>query len=611
MNLEAKLKHLPIEPGVYRMLDAKGTIIYVGKALSLRARVRSYFRSPHAHSPKTKALVRNIANFEVITTDSEVEALILEQNMIKEHQPRYNVNLKDDKKYPYIRISSDPFPLVEVTRFKRRDGGTYYGPYTNVKDMRHTVDTLRRVFPTRTCKHVKPHSNTERACLNFHINRCPGVCIGNINEQEYAQTIKKIRRFLAGNPKEIESVLKEEMQLAATHMEYERAATIRDRLQELAAVSTRQKVLDTENIDRDIFAMARQDNQVCGLVLHMRSGKLIGNRHFYLTGDIMKDDAELTAHFLKQYYIDTNNIPREIYLQHHLDDETTVRAWLETIRKDRVTIVVPQKGERFRLLELATRNAKLHLHELLVQREKIKGKIPYNVEQLQKDLHLKKAPRLIEGMDISNTSGTDAVGSLVVFKDGRPLKKSYRHYKIKTIEGPDDFGMMREVVRRRYQRIKNEHGTFPDLIMVDGGKGQLSTVVEELAAIGLQHIPVIGLAKKLEEVFLPGIQDPQNIPKHSSGLKMLQALRDEAHRFAITYHKKLRSKRTFRSVLDDIPGIGVKTRTLLLKTLGSVDTIKSADIKTLSQVTGIGPAQAEKIHQWFHQENTSEKGTEK
>jgi excinuclease ABC subunit C len=599
MDLTEKLSQLPASPGVYQMKDAKGLIIYVGKALSLRSRVRSYFADDHADAPRTRALVAKIADIQTLITDSETEALVLEQNLIKEHRPRYNVNLKDDKKYPFIKITNEPFPRVQVTRYKKRDGAKYFGPYTNTRDMRKTIATLNRVFPTRTCGKVLPAKKPERPCLNQHIGRCLGPCAGLVGEAEYTGMVLNVREYLSGRMTNVREVLEQRMAQLSGRQLYEQAAGVRDLLTEFESAAEKQKVFSQDEADRDIFAMARQDHSACGLVLQMRAGKLIGSRHFFIEKPEEHTDPEIIGSFLKQYYADTDYVPREIFLSMEPEDRTAILTWLESLRNGKITLFVPQKGEKHRLLELAARNAELLLTELLVQREKTKGRVPFAVEQLMKDLHLPKPPRRIEAIDISNISGQDAVGSLVVFKDGKPLKSDYRRFKIKTVTGPDDFAMVREVVERRYSRRKDDGAQLPDLVLIDGGKGQLSSAKEVLDQMELRDLPVIGLAKRLEEVFLPGLSDPQNIPKHSSSLKLLQAIRDEAHRFAVAYHHKLRELRTITSELDEIPGIGAKAKQALLRAFGSVAKIKETAAADMITQAGLGPKQAQAVWAWF------------
>jgi excinuclease ABC subunit C len=599
MDLTEKLAQLPASPGVYLMKDGKGVIIYVGKALSLRSRVRSYFVDDHADAPKTRALVAKIADIDLLVTDSETEALVLEQNLIKEHRPRYNVNLKDDKKYPFIKITSEPFPRIQVTRFKKKDNAKYFGPYTNTRDMRKTIATLNKVFPTRTCNKVLPAKKLERPCLNQHIGRCLGPCTGLVSEADYTILVQNVRDYLSGRLANVREVLEQRMAQLSGQQLYEQAAGVRDLLTEFEASAEKQKVFSMDEADRDVFAVARQDHSACGLVLQMRAGKLIGSRHFFIEKPEEHSDAEIAGSFLKQYYADTDYIPREIYLSLELEDQAAILAWLESRRSGKVTLFVPQKGEKHRLLELAARNAELLLTELLVQREKTRGRIPFAVEQLKKDLRLPQPPRRIEAIDISNISGQDAVGSLVVFKDGKPLKSDYRRFKIKTVTGPNDFAMVREVVERRYGRRKQEGALLPDLVLIDGGKGQLSSAKEVLDQMDLRDLPVIGLAKRLEEVFMPGLADPQNIPKHSSSLKLLQAVRDEAHRFAVAYHHKLRQLRTITSELDDIPGIGVKAKQALLRAFGSVAKIREAKAEDMTAQAGIGAKQAQAVWAWF------------
>ena len=593
-TIQERLQSVPQKPGVYLMKDRKGEIIYIGKASSLRNRVRSYFQPSAPFHPRLNTLRRKIADFNYIVTDSEVEALILEANLIKEHKPRYNVNLKDDKKYPYIAISREPYPRIYVTRKLRDDGTEYFGPYTDVKAMRRTLDTLRRVIPVRTCRWKLPDQRPPRPCLNFQIKRCVGPCQGLISPEDYARLVEEARLFLKGRSDELVKTLQEKMEQASRELKFELAAQFRDRLADLQSVLVRQKVFILKKEDRDIISIAWEQDDAIGVVMELRGGKLLDRKHYHLGGVARFSREEVLSAFVRQFYLSAVTIPPEIHLPFHIEDEPAIAAWLSRRRGGKVRICVPQRGDKAKLVGMVTKNAELLLTEWQLKRERT---LPHTVVALQKDLRLPTPPRRIEALDISNLGGTDAVGSVICFQDGRPKKSQYRRFKIKTVEGQDDYAMINEVVQRRFSDLKQQNQPLPDLLVVDGGKGQLSSAVAALNELGISNQPVIGLAKRLEEVFLPGLPDPQNIPKSSSSLKLLQAVRDEAHRFAVSYHRKLRGKKITRSALDQIPGIGPARKAALLKNFGSVRQIAQAPAEQIAQVKGIGLHLAQIISQ--------------
>ena len=599
-DIKTKLENLPANPGVYLMKDASGRIIYVGKAKSLRNRVRAYFHDSPPYHPKIATLISKISDFDILATDSEMEALILEANLIKEYKPRYNVNLKDDKRYPYLKVTDEPFPMVLVVRRVKKDKAKYFGPYTNVKAMRNILRILRRIFPLRSCNHAIPSTRKIKLCLDYHIKRCLGPCEGKVTEEEYHEIIKNVLLFLSGKNNLLLEHLQKKMNEYSIREEFEKAATVRDQIKALESVTERQKVADVGKVDRDIIAFARDNKDISVVTLQIREGILIGRQNFHLTGFVESTDPEILSTFLRQYYMHSAVIPPQIVLPTEMDDQEMIQTWLSSRREGRVKIIVPQRGEKVKLLEMASYNARLSLNELLLQRSEAKKKVPSVIRSLEKDLYLSVPPRRIIALDISNLGTSDAVGSLVFFQDGRPLKSQYRKFRIKTVEGQDDFAMMSEVVRRYFSRLTEEKKEYPDLVLVDGGKGQLSSVVQTLNGLRIKNQHAVALAKRLDEVFLPERSDPLMIPKGSASLRLLQRIRDEAHRFAVQYHRKLRKKRTIQSELDQISGVGPARRNILLKHFGSVEKIKQASLEDLLHTEGVNKKVAGNIHRHFH-----------
>ncbi len=582
------------------MKDVSGKIIYVGKAKSLRSRVRAYFQDAPASDPKTSALVSKISDFDFLATDSEMEALILEANLIKEHRPRYNVNLRDDKRYPYLKVTDEPFPRVLVVRRIRRDKAKYFGPYTNVKAMRHTLKILRRVFSIRSCNWDIPSSRKIKLCLDYHIKRCPGPCQGKISAGDYGETIKNVLLFLSGKNSLLMEHLKQKMNHHSAREEYEQAACIRDQINALESVVERQKVADLDQTDRDIVAFAREAQDISVVTLQIREGILIGRQTFHLTASNQSTDQEVLSTFLRQYYMHSAVIPPEVILPGPVGDQTMIEDWLSSRRGGKARMVIPQRGEKVRLLEMALNNARLSLSEIRLQRAAAREELPAAIKSLKKDLYLSVAPRRIAAFDISNLGSSDAVGSLVFFGDGRPRKSRYRRFKIRTVKGQDDFAMMGEVVGRYFRQLTEEERQYPDLVLIDGGKGQLSAAVGALKQMGLKGQNLAALAKRLDEVFLPDRSDPLMIPKGSVSLKLLQRIRDEAHRFAVDYHRRLRQKRITKSELDQIPGVGPARKQALLKRFRSVEGIKRAKLGELMQTEGLGRRVADRIYKHFH-----------
>lgn len=603
-TLQEKLDNLPKKPGCYMFKDSKGKIIYIGKAKVLQNRVRSYFQNGRLEGPKLERLKSKIADLETIVTDSEMEALILEMNLIKEYKPRYNVNLKDDKSYPYIRVTNERFPRIFPTRKIIRDGSRYFGPYTDVGAMRNLLKSVKRLFPIRSCNYDLTEDAVAKKkyklCLDYYIKKCDGPCEGLIGEKEYKETVEQIVKFINGKNNQVVVELKEKMWRLAEAKRYEDAARVRDQIQSIEEFQYKQKVVTDDATDRDIVTVALEGEDACGVVFKVRDGKILGRQHFYLNGVEEEPYENVVASFLKQFYLKSDFIPDEIYLPVEIPETEPVENWLSEKAERAVRLIHPKIGQKAKLMEMGMKNAHLLLEELKLQKLKQKDYIPHNVKALQRDLHLKHPPRRIECFDVSNIQGTNPVASMVTFVNGRPKKSDYRRFKIKIKETPDDFAMMAEAVRRRYSGSLAEKLEPPDLILVDGGKGQLSTVVEVLAKLNRSEWPVAALAKRLDEVFVPGASDPQNIPKTSSGLKLLQHIRDEAHRFAVTYHRTLRRKRTIQSAVDAIPGVGPARRRALIKHFGSVSSLREATVDEIELVEGISHDLAKKIWEHFH-----------
>ncbi|HVN48648.1 MAG TPA: excinuclease ABC subunit UvrC [Bacteroidota bacterium] len=600
LTLAEKLDALPAKPGVYQFKNADGKIIYVGKAQSLRNRVRQYFQKSRTPDPKTDAMVSKVADVELTVTDSEVEALILESNLIKQIKPRYNVLLKDDKSYPYIVITNEQFPRVFVTRRKIL-GGKYFGPYTDVKSMRFALKTIRDIFMIRSCNDEFTEAaiakHKYKVCLDYHIKKCEGPCEGFVTREYYQSMIDQVARVLRGKVHSAIDTLQNEMQHFSDELRFEDAAKIRDKIHALSVYEGKQKMVDAREADRDIIAVASKEDDACIVVFKVREGKVIASQHHYLVNVEMTPAANLLEYFLTQHYSDEEDIPTEIVLSDVMDSTNSVEEWLRQKTRTTISIETPQAGEKAKLIAMAKANAQFWLDELAVHRLKRGDFIPHAVQALQRDLRLSAPPRRIECFDISNTQGTDTVASMVVFVDGAPRKSEYRKFKIQSVDGPNDFASMREVVERRYTRVKERGESFPDLIVVDGGKGQLSSAVEVLLHLELHHVPIIGLAKRLEEVFVPRESEALLLPKTSSSLRLLQRVRDEAHRFAITYHRTVRSKRILQTELDLIKGVGKKHAQELLEAFGSVTGVRFATEEQLADV--VGQSVATKIMEYF------------
>ena len=595
--LAEKLKLLPDSPGVYIMKDAHGKIIYVGKAVVLKNRVRQYFQSNRSQAPKVHAMVSHIADFETIMTANEVESLILEANLIKKHRPRYNIRLKDDKSYPYVKVTvQEDFPRVFITRRVMHDGARYFGPYTNVTALRDSLKLLRRLFPLRTCR-IMP----ERPCLEYHIKRCLAPCVGKVSQEDYGAMIRAVLLFLEGRTDDVERALERRMQHAAQAYHFEIAARLRDQLAAVRAATQRQNIV-TGAGDQDAIGMARSSVGVCVQIFFIRSGKMIGREHFLLRGSEEESDVDVLRAFLEQYYNQATFVPREVLLPQVLADadREVIQNWLsEKKGGGRVVLLTPQRGTKRDLIVMATGNAEKFLADEQTRQSLSDQQTMGAVEELGRYLGLEKAPYRMECFDISHNQGQETVASMVVFEGGLPKKSDYRRFKIKSAEGkPDDFLSMREVTTRRYVGLPEEE--LPDLIVIDGGKGQLSSALEIIRMeAGHKDVPVVGLAKQFELIFTEGRPDPIELPRRSASLYLIQRIRDEAHRFAITFHRKLRSKRNLVSVLDHIVGVGPKRRQSLWTHFGTLDKIKAASIEELAAAPGMNRPAAEAVFHFF------------
>lgn len=601
-HIQGILKTLPEKPGVYIMKNAAGQIIYVGKAIILKNRVRSYFQESKDHTPKTRKLVSQIADLEWIVVGSELEALILEMNLIKKYRPRFNIRLKDDKRYPYIKVSlAAAFPKVTVTRQMINDGSHYFGPYTSVWAVHQTLDVLRHLFPYLTCdREITGHD--ARPCLYYDIKLCSGPCIGAIDQAGYRRLIDDLCAFLDGHTEPIVERLRQEMTQAAEGMQFEKAAALRDQINAIDRVVEKQKVITSDQRDSDVLAMARSDGEACVQIFFIRNGKLIGREYFVLEGTEETPDAEVISEFMKQFYSEAASIPEQVLLPNEIEEAQIIKQWMKSKRGGKkVEISVPKSGTSQDLVKMATENAVETLQALRVQWEADKNKQTQALTELQQALGIEKPLNRIECYDISNTQGTASVGSMVVFEQGTPAKNMYRHFNIKTVVGPNDFASMEEVLTRRFKRwqatqeqhavgakIDPSFSVLPDLLIVDGGKGQLGRAMIVLDEFGLSDkITLVGLAKQQEELFRPNVDTSLLLPRHSQALYLVQRVRDEAHRFAITAHRKARGKLGVASRLDAIPGIGPQRRKALLTHFGSIEGIRNATLEELTQVAGI------------------------
>jgi excinuclease ABC subunit C len=609
IGVKSKVKHLPQAPGVYMFKDSGGRMLYIGKAKRLRNRVRSYFQTSANHDGRIRVMIRKIDDLEVIITDSEAEALILENNLIKKHHPRYNVMYRDDKSYPYICITDDERPRVFSTRTIINDGSKYYGPYDSVMHMKRMLETIRKTFNLCTCAVSRKNINRARngappwhSCFDDYLERCSG----DWKLSEYRATIDKVERMLNGRTSGLIRSIKEEMHIASDALEFEQAARLRDSYEALKRYSRNMKMVSSKKVDRDIFAILvdKDISEACGVLFRVREGKLLGKFHRFLQNIEHLGQGTLLQSFVEDYYtgskdLGSGSVPDEVYVSDELPDGEPLRQYLEQKKGRKIHIHRPQRGEKAHMVRMAISNAKLLLGERKLEKQKAqRDRIPHSVKELKEHLHLERLPRRIECFDNSNIQGSDPVASMVCFVDASPRKSNYKRFHIKTVEGPDDFASMREVVGRRYKRVLDQELQIPDLIIIDGGKGQLSSAIQALKDVGFYgQCDIIGLAKRLEEVFVPGRPDPYMIPKTSSALKLIQNVRDEAHRFAITFHRKKRRKRTLKTELTDIEGIGAKTARKLLNYYGSVKAIRQADKAQLQR--SVGKKTGEKVFQYF------------
>jgi excinuclease ABC subunit C len=597
--IKEQLRRLPANPGVYLMKDTSGVILYVGKAGSLRNRVRSYFGSRNKLTPKTEQLVERIHDIDFFITNSEQEAMILELNLIKQHRPHYNVRLKDDKSFPYLKIDmNDEWPRVYITRRWEKDGGLYFGPFASAWSIRQTHKLIKSIFPTRSCS--KPIDGQGKyPCLDYHIKKCLGPCIGAVTKEEYAQVVRQITLFLEGKQEDVIRGLKKKMEIEAGALNFERAALIRNQIQAVENVIEAQNIATKVHGEQDIVACIMDKDNAYVQVFIVRNNRLIGRESFTLQGVRAEEPIEVMSSFVKQYYDSSPYIPSLILLKYPVRDKKFIENWLQEKKGSRVRLEVPIRGNKKKLMDTVTENARQGLEQLKIKQLVASAQINSALIELQKVLHLAKPPERIEGYDISNVQGTAAVGSMVVFENGKPKTAKYRRFKIKTVLGSNDYAMLGEVITRRFKRIKsddsgNDWAVLPDLVLVDGGKGQLNAVLEAMQKTGVD-VPLSSLAKENEEVFLSKTASPLILPRKSPGLQLLQRVRDESHRFAVGYHHKIHKKETFVSVLDSISGIGPKRKRALLRRFGSVKAIQAAPVEDIAGTNGMSRGLAERI----------------
>ncbi len=597
MTLEEKLARLPDRPGVYIYRDAKAQVLYVGKAASLKSRVRSYFQESRPRDPKTDALVRHIRDLEYIVTDNELEALMLEANLVRKHRPRYNIILRDDKHYPFLKLTTnEAFPRLLVARRVQEDGAMYYGPFYPATAMRETLRLTRQLFPLRTCS-ITIDGTLERPCIQYAIHRCNAPCTGWETREGYAKTVRDVVRFLEGRDEDLALRLTKEMEAAALDLKFERAAVLRDQVQSLNKVRERQKIISTDEVDQDVIGVVRQGSDACVELFFVRKGRLVGQEPFFFDRVAGWADGEILSAFVRQFYGKQVAPAAEILLSEELPEAPLTAVWLGELVGRRVQLLVPQRGAKREFVALAEENAAIALQNHLLSRDDRQQVV---LEELRRALNLPGLPNRIEGYDISHVQGSEQVGSMVVWENGDLKKDDYKRFRIRTVAGADDFASLREVLTRRFSKALEQGTPLPDLVLIDGGRGQLNVGLTVLQELGLDYLPVVALAKRQEEVYVGESLHPLVLDPTSPALHTLQKLRDEAHRFAITYHKKLRSKRTLQSVLDTIPGIGPTIRTSLLKTLGSARRIRESSVAELAAVPKVTPKLAQRIFDHFH-----------
>jgi excinuclease ABC subunit C len=604
-----QVRALPARPGVYIFRDPKGNVVYVGKAASLRSRVRSYFGSPHSLEPKTRRLVAQIADIEYVVTANAQEALILEASLVKRQQPFFNVRLKDDKHYPYLKIdTSEPWPRVEITRRVLDDGARYFGPYASAGSVRRSLDLVKKLFPWRSCTKTIT-GDDPRPCLDYYIHRCIGPCASLCSREEYDDVVRQVTLFLEGRSEEVNQGLRRRMKEASANLEYERAAWLRDQIRAIERTTERQVMGLPERVDMDVFGLAREDQEAAVQVFFVRRGNVIGRDTFDLDGAVDEPDADVLAGFLEQFYQSAAYVPRQVLLPFAVTDQALIRDWLTERRGKGVQVLAPKRGDKRALVQTAIENARESLQMARARWLADSGKAREALEQLQEELNLPSPPQRIECYDISNIQGTAAVGSMVVFLDGRSQPAEYRRFRIKSVEGSDDFAMLQEVLSRRFKRAAkvieerakagadadDSFGAVPDLVIVDGGKGQVSAAHDEMRNLGVGHIPLAGLAKRFEELFVKDVSEPIVLPRTSQALYLVQRIRDEAHRFAITYHRKVRAKKGMRSALDAVPGVGPKRKKALLRKFGSLKAVREAKVEEIAATPGFTRSLAEKV----------------
>ncbi len=607
-NIEEELKKLPDKPGVYIMRDKSEEIIYVGKAISLKRRVRQYFGSTKNNPPKVNAMIKHIYEFEYIIVDNEVEALILEANLIKKHRPKYNILLRDDKQYPYIKVTTnEKYPRVIKTRNVLKDGAKYFGPYPSVYAVNDAIDIIRRLYPIRTCnRDLSKDLGKTRPCLNFYIGRCLGPCQGNVDEDKYMEMIDEIIMFLSGKEDKLIDKIEEKMKKAAENMDYENAAKFRDQVNSLNVILEKQKIVSSNIIDQDIIGMAKGIDEVCIQVFFIRSGKIIGREHFIISDTFNEDKSSILDSFIKQFYLGTAYVPKEIFIEEEIEDMATIVKWLSKKRGSKVNIRVPKRGEKSQLMDMVKTNAMDMLNQYGDKFLRIQRKNEKALKEIQYAIGLEEIPNRIEAYDISNIAGVSPVGSMVVFEQGEPKKSDYRRFKIQSVNTPDDYKSMDEIIRRRFKRALSQSegfAIFPDLIMIDGGKGQVNIALNVLKELNIE-IPVCGLVKddfhKTRGIIYNNKEI--NLEEDSLGYRLIYKIQEEAHRFAINYHRSLRSKKMFKSELDDIKGIGEKRKKELLKHFRSIDNIKKASIEELAQVESMNVKVAKDLYNHFRKD---------
>jgi len=603
-----QLEQLPASPGVYIFRDVEGSILYVGKAASLRHRVRSYFGAKHKLSPKLQRMVVRIYDLDFFVTNSEQEALILEYNLIKRHHPRYNVRLKDDKTYPFLKISlNEDWPKIYFTRRVEEDGGRYFGPFASAKSVRQTLKILKGIFAFRSCSRTITGTDP-RPCLDYYIHHCLGPCIGAVSKEEYTEVVQQVILFLEGKQERVVRDLESRMEKAAEALDFEKAALLRDQIQAMERVIEGQRIATTVRGEQDVIAFASERDRAYVQVFFIRSGKLIGRESFTLQGTSSEEPEQIMTSFIKQFYGSAPHIPPLLLLQHPLEDKSVIENWLQSKRGSKVRIQVPYRGNKKQLVNIVAENAEQGLQQLKIKQQATPSALTEALAEIERELNLPRLPSRMECYDISNIQGRAAVGSMVVFDKGKPKPSNYRRFRIKTVSGADDYAMLQEVLRRRFKRFNLQSSdtstpdtwaVIPDLILIDGGKGQLSSALSVMKEVGADSIPVASLAKENEEIFTPQQSEPISLPGSSPGLQLLQRLRDEAHRFALSYHQKIRRKETFASSLDGVPGIGPRRKRALLKQFGSVQEIREASTEELAAVKGMTRSSAQKIKEYL------------